>query len=48
MSKVKYIVEGGSSNRPPLFDASNYYFWKDKMELFLLYQDTDMWGVITD
>jgi len=26
MSKVKYIAEGGSSNRPPLFDGSNYYF----------------------
>ncbi|AES97081.1 hypothetical protein MTR_5g045120 [Medicago truncatula] len=28
MSKVKYIAEGGSSNKPPLFDGSNYYFWK--------------------
>ncbi|XP_039683064.1 uncharacterized protein [Medicago truncatula] len=48
MSKVKYIAEGGSSNRPPLFDGSNYYFWKGKMELFLRSQDNDMWTVITD
>ena len=48
MSKVKYIAEGGSSNRPPLFDGSNYYFWKGKMELFLKSQDNDMWAVITD
>jgi len=48
MSKVKYIVEGGSSNRPPLFDGSNYYFWKGKMELFLRSQDNDIWTVITD
>jgi len=48
MSKVKYIAEGGSLNRPPLFDGSNYYFWKGKMELFLRSQDNDMWTVITD
>jgi len=48
MSKVKYIAEGGSSNRPPLFDGSNYYFWKSKMELFLRSQDNDMWAAITD
>ena len=48
MSKVKYIAEGGSSNRPPLFDGSNYYFWKGKMELFLRSQDNDMWAVITN
>jgi len=45
MSKVKYIAGGGSSNRPPLFDGSNYYFWKGKMELFLRSQDNDMWTV---
>ena len=48
MSKVKYIAEGGSSNRPPLFDGSNHYFWKGKMKLFLRSQDNDMWTVITN
>jgi hypothetical protein len=48
MSKVKYITEGETSNRPPLFDGSNYYFYKGKMELFLISQDTDMCAVITN
>jgi len=39
MSKVKYIAEGGSSNRQPLFDGSYYYFWKGKIKLFLRSQD---------
>ncbi|XP_073224749.1 uncharacterized protein [Cicer arietinum] len=48
MSKAKYIIEGGSSNRPPFFDGSNYYFWKNTMQLFLKSQDTWMWHIITD
>nr|XP_027192719.1 uncharacterized protein LOC113787763 [Cicer arietinum] len=48
MSKAKYIFEGGSSNRPPFFDGSDYYFWKNKMQLFLKSQDTGMWRIITD
>nr|XP_027193509.1 uncharacterized protein LOC113788187 [Cicer arietinum] len=48
MSKAKYIVEGGSSNRPPFFDGSDYYFWKNKMQLFLKSQDTGMWHITTD
>ncbi|XP_073219611.1 uncharacterized protein [Cicer arietinum] len=48
MSKAKYIVEGGSSNIPPFFDGSDYYFWKNKMQLFLKSQDTGMWRIITD
>ncbi|KAK2452137.1 gag-protease polyprotein [Trifolium repens] len=43
---AKFISEGGSSNRPPLFEGDDYYYWKDKMELFLRSQDTNMWSVI--
>ncbi|GAU44135.1 hypothetical protein TSUD_99230 [Trifolium subterraneum] len=39
---ANFISEGGSSNRPPLFDGDNYYYWKDKMELFLRSQDNNM------
>ncbi|GAU48747.1 hypothetical protein TSUD_241680 [Trifolium subterraneum] len=39
---AKFISEGGSSNTPPLFDGDNYYYWKDKMELFLRSQDNNM------
>ncbi|XP_045791661.1 uncharacterized protein LOC123886384 [Trifolium pratense] len=43
---AKYINEGGSSTRPPLFEGQDYYYWKDKMELFLRSQDNNMWHVI--
>jgi len=43
---AKFISEGGSSNRPPLFEGDDYYYWKDKMELFLRSQDNHMWSVI--
>jgi hypothetical protein len=31
---------------PPLFEGHDYYYWKDKMELFLRSQDNNMWSVI--
>ncbi|GAU51185.1 hypothetical protein TSUD_412110 [Trifolium subterraneum] len=43
---AKFISEGGSSNRPPLFDGDNYYYWNDKMEHFLRSQDNNMWHVV--
>ncbi|MCH79420.1 phytoalexin-deficient 4-2 protein, partial [Trifolium medium] len=46
MATPKYISEGGSSTRPPLFEGTDYYYWKDKMELFLRSQDNNMWSVI--
>ncbi|GAU41293.1 hypothetical protein TSUD_374180 [Trifolium subterraneum] len=47
MAKIaKFISEEGSSNRPPLFDGDDYYYWKDKMELFLRFQDNNMWHVV--
>jgi hypothetical protein len=48
MSKVKFMSEGGSSTRPPLFEGAYYYYWKDKMELFLKSQDNNKWSVIED
>ncbi|MCI93282.1 phytoalexin-deficient 4-2 protein, partial [Trifolium medium] len=39
---AKYTNEGGSSNRPPLFEGLDCYYWKDKMELFLKSQDNNM------
>ena len=40
------MSEGGSSNRPPLFEGTDYYYWKGKMELFLQPQDNDMWTIV--
>ena len=46
MSKVKFMYEGGSATRLPLFEGADYYYWKDKMELLLRSQDNNMWPVI--
>lgn len=47
MSKpAKFVPEGGSSNRPPYFDGTDYYYWKGKMRLFLISQDNYMWPVV--
>jgi len=47
MSKTaKFVPEGGSSNRPPYLDGTDYYYWKGKMRLFLISQDNYMWPVV--
>jgi hypothetical protein len=28
------------------FEGEDYYYWKDKMQLFLRLQDNNMWSVI--
>jgi hypothetical protein len=48
MSKERYIAEGGSASRPPLFTGKNYYFWKNKMQLFLKSQEVGMWRIVTE
>ncbi|CAJ2659626.1 unnamed protein product [Trifolium pratense] len=48
MSKERYIPEGGSASRPPLFTGKNYYFWKNKMQLFLKSQEVGMWRIVTE
>jgi hypothetical protein len=39
---AKFILEGGFSNRPPLFEGDDYYYCKDKMKLFSRSQDNNM------
>ena len=41
-------VEGHSTNRPPLFDASNYQFWSNRMSIFMRAYDYEMWDVVFD
>jgi len=37
MSKTtKFVPEGGSSNIPPYFDGTHYYYLKGKMRLFII------------
>ena len=41
-------VEGHSTNRPPLFDGSNYQFWSNCMSIFMRAYDYEMWDVVLD
>ena len=41
-------VEGHSTNRPPLFDGSNYQFWSNRMSIFMRVYDYEMWNVVLD
>ena len=42
------FFEGQSNCRPPLFNGSNYMFWKACMKIFIQALYYDMWGVITN
>ncbi|WRX12269.1 hypothetical protein QQP08_004756 [Theobroma cacao] len=49
MAPQKTIVaEGQSTNRPPLFDGSNYPYWSIRMSIYIRVIDYEMWDVITD
>ena len=39
-------VEGHSTNRPPLFDRSNYQFWSNRMSIFMRSYDYEMWECV--
>ena len=41
-------VEGHSTNRPPIFDGSNYQFWSNRMSIFMQSYDYKMWDVVLD
>ena len=41
-------VEGHSTNRPPLFDGSNYQFWSNRMSIFMRSYNYEMWDVVLD
>ena len=41
-------VERHSTNRPPLFDGSNYQFWSNRMSIFMRAYDYEMWDVVLD
>ena len=41
-------LEGHSTNRPPLFDGTNYQFWSIMMSIFMRSRDYLMWDVVID
>ena len=42
------LAEGQSTNRPPLFNGSNYTYWKARIKIFIQALDYDMWSIIVN
>ena len=42
------VMEVHSTNKPPLFDGSNYQFLSNRMTVFMLSYDYKMWDVVID
>ena len=42
------LAEGQSTNRPPLFNGSNYTYWKARMKIFIQALDYDMQSIIVN
>ena len=41
-------VEWLSTNKPHIFDGSNYQFWSNRMSIFMRSYDYEMWDVVLD
>ena len=41
-------MEGHSTNRPSLFDGTNYNFWSNRMSIYMRSCDYEMWEVVMD
>ena len=39
-------MEGHSTNRPPLFDGTNYQFLSNRMSIYMRSCDYEMWDVV--
>ena len=48
INNVAAGVKRHSTNRPPLFDGSNYQFWSNHMSIFMRAYDYEMWDVVLD
>ena len=42
------LAEGQSTNRPPLFNGSNYTYLKAQMKIFIQILDYDIWSIIVN
>ena len=38
--------EGTSATKPPLFDGTNFAFWKVRMRTYLMALGVDVWDVV--
>ncbi|VFQ93337.1 unnamed protein product [Cuscuta campestris] len=43
---VEGIGEGQSTSRPPLFDGTNYSYWKERMRIYIRSTNFQLWLVI--
>jgi len=48
MESSVYALEGQSTSRPPLFNGSNFSYWKARMQIFLRCIDLNMLDVVTN
>ncbi|KAI5666874.1 hypothetical protein M9H77_16727 [Catharanthus roseus] len=39
-------VEGSSTNRPPLFNGTNYTFWKSRIKIYICSINFDLWSIV--
>ena len=42
------LLEGQSTNRPPLFNGENYIYWKDRMKIFIQVMDYNIQTTIVN
>ncbi|XVF04604.1 hypothetical protein REPUB_Repub05bG0098600 [Reevesia pubescens] len=42
------ILEGHATNRPPLFDGTNYQLWSTRIAIYIQACDMDMWNIIME
>ncbi|VFQ79200.1 unnamed protein product [Cuscuta campestris] len=42
----KGVTEGQSTTRPPLFDGTNYSYWKERMRIFIQSNDYKLWLIV--
>ena len=40
------MQEGHSIARPPLFNGSDYTYWKTRMRIFLISMDFELWSIV--
>uniref|UniRef100_A0A6V7QUX0 CCHC-type domain-containing protein n=1 Tax=Ananas comosus var. bracteatus TaxID=296719 RepID=A0A6V7QUX0_ANACO len=46
MTTFHATIEGQSIAHPPLFNRSNYTYWKVRMQIFLQFLDFDLWDIV--
>ncbi|VFQ93973.1 unnamed protein product, partial [Cuscuta campestris] len=40
------VTEGQSTTRPPLFDGTNYSYWKERMRIFIQSNEYKLWLIV--